>query len=108
MYESYEQFDQGASASLSQMEMSELQQAEAYGEIPPALVPEFEQAAQEGFTPQEMGILEDQQATMASLPPAEAMQYETDVTSTEEQAAQDSMDATMQQAEDFDSYINNA
>jgi len=79
----------------------------ADGHLSPSEIQQIEQEAQQysveyGLTPEETYILEEQIATVDSLPPAEAQAYEQEVVSQEEAQAQQTMDTTMQQAESFD------
>lgn len=104
----YAQEDSLVSQELADMEMAQLQQAESMGEIPPEVAPELELSAEQGFTPQEMTTLEQQQETMASLPPDEAQQYEESIVSAENQASENELNATMQQAEQFDQELNDS
>ncbi len=92
--------------------MSEHDLGASDGHLSPAEIQEIEQEAQQysaeyGLTPEETIVLEEQIATVDSLPPDEAQAYEQEMVSQEEAQAQQTMDDTMNQAEQFDQNLLN-
>ena len=93
--------------SIIDQNIAEIQQEEAAGLISHDMATELEQL-NESLTPDQQQLIAQQEQTMASLPPDQAQAYQQEVIAAETQSAQNSFDATMQQAEQFDQSLRSS